>query len=360
MKNTKLGVTAVALVMLLLTACQSNATLAELSTPASDQATVGQVYLYGESHGVEKILDKEFEIWYNYYHEEGMRHLFVEYGYYTAEFLNLWMKSDNDDILEAVYEDWSGTLAYTPHKKEFYHKIKSKCPETILHGTDVGHQYQTTGSRFLRYLKDNGMEDSEQYKLTKIAIEQGQYFYKQRDNVYRENKMVENFVRELDKLNGESIMGIYGSAHTGLDNMNHTNEVESMANQLKQKYGDRIHSEDLTYLNKVIDPYKVEKITVNGKEYDASNFGIQDISGFSNECKYREFWRLENAYEDFANQPTTGNILPYNNYPMLIEAGQVFVIDYTKNDGSISRQYLRADEGYVWRDRPSTVEFTIK
>lgn len=52
---------------------------------------------------------------------------------------------------------------------------------------------------------------------------------------------------------------------------------------------------------------------------------------------YREFWRLENAYDDFKDKPMAGDFLPNNNYPMLIETGQIFVIDYAKTDGSVVR-----------------------
>ena len=31
----------------------------------------GQIYLYGEGHAVPSILDKEFELWNQYYHENG-------------------------------------------------------------------------------------------------------------------------------------------------------------------------------------------------------------------------------------------------------------------------------------------------
>jgi len=53
-----------------------------------------------------------------------MRHLFVELPYYTAEFLNIWMKSDSDEILDELYNDWIGTALYNPYTKEFYKKIK--------------------------------------------------------------------------------------------------------------------------------------------------------------------------------------------------------------------------------------------
>ncbi|BAL01739.1 hypothetical protein OBV_45400 [Oscillibacter valericigenes Sjm18-20] len=72
----------------------------------------------------------------------------------------------------------------------------------------------------------------------------------------------------------------------------------------------------------------------------------------------REFWRLENAYGDLKAQPKTGDVLPYNDFPMLVETGQVFMIDYTQTDGSVTRHYYRSD-GYVWSGKPSTEEFSV-
>lgn len=50
--------------------------------------------------------------------------------------------------------------------------------------------------------------------------------------------------------------------------------------------------------------------------------------------------------------------MPYGNVPMLVETGQVFMIDYTKTDGTVTRQYDRSD-GYEWEGRLSTEEFSI-
>lgn len=359
MKYTRILVFTVMLILLpTMTACVSKLPRNYIASDRPVQ-TPGQIYLYGEQHSVEKILDKEFEIWRDYYNNEHMRHLFVEYSYFTAEFLNIWMQSDNDDILNAIYKDWAGTSAQNPIVKEFYKKIKNECPETVFHGTDVGHQYNTTGARFLKYLEDNGMEGSEQYLLAQESIEQGKYFYRHSDDAYRENKMAENFIREFDKLDGESIMGIYGGAHTGLDAMDYnTQSVPGMANQLKKRYDSIVHSEDLIWLTmEDIDPYRTDIITVNGKEYEAIYYGKQDLNGFK-DYAHREYWRLENAYDDFKDRLKTGNVLPYNNYPMVIETGQVFVLDYTKTDGSVERMFYRSD-GYVWGGRPSTEEFII-
>ena len=138
-----------------------------------------------------------------------------------------------------------------------------------------------------------------------------------------------------------------------------TKSVPCMANQLKAHYGGAVHSEDLTWLAKDIDPDRVVTMKVNEKDYQASHFGKEDITTINKNYISREFWRLNNAYDDFKNNPKTGDVLPYNNYPMLIEKGQVFVIDYTKSDGSVIRTYYRSD-GEVGNGLPSTSGFKIK
>jgi hypothetical protein len=329
----------------------------EESTPSN-----GQIFLYGETHGSEKVLAKEFELWSDYYHNEGMRHLFVEHSHYTAAFLNIWMKADNDDILNAIYDDWDGTQSQVPAVKDFFRQIKNECPDTIFHGTDVGHQYNTTGERYLSYLRENGMGDSDEYAAAREAIAQGKRFYGrgESDFIYREDKMAENFIREFDKLNGESVMGIYGSVHTPVDGMAHTSNTHpGMANQLRERYGEKVHSEDISGLALNNEPLKIETISVCEKEYEAFYFGEQDISSFGLDYKKREFWRLGNAYDDFADKPKTGDVLPYNNYPMVIETGQVFVIDYEKTDGSVVRMYYRSD-GNEWNEMPATEQFVIE
>ncbi len=221
---------------------------------------------------------------------------------------------------------------------------------------DVGHQHDTIGKRFLEYLERNGLKDSAKYSLTLEGIEQGRLFYDRADDIYRENKMTENFIRAFDQLDGKDVMGIYGGAHTGLDAMNFTGEVPSMANQLKKRYGDHVHSEDISWIRADIAPSRVDAIEVNGRLYEASYFGREELTGFK-DYAFREFWRLGNAYDDFEDSPKTGDILPYSNYPMAIETGQVFVIDYTKIDGSVARTFYRSD-GNEWEGVPATENFT--
>lgn len=323
----------------------------------TEAALTGRIFLYGEMHGNEKILEKEAELWEEYYRQEGMRHLFIEIPYYTAEFLNEWMKAENDDLLNEVFADWAGTASDQESVKVFYQRIKRSCPETVFHGTDVGHQFDTTGRRFLQTLQELGEADAERIRLTEEALEQGRTYYEQRDEVYRENKLAENFIKAYDKLDGAAVMGIYGSAHTGLDAAAYlTQTIPCMANQLRQHYGSMVVSEDLTFLARDREPLRTDILLLGGHEYEALYFGKADLSAYLPEYQHREFWRLENAYEDFKDCPLTGNVLPYPNFPMKIETGQVFVIDYTKTDGSVIRETYRSD-GTEWQGAPTTVEF---
>lgn len=97
----------------------------------------GEIYLYGEEHSKQSILDKELSIWGEYY-EKGMRDLFVEFPYTDAQFLNLWMQADDDELLDLQFKDWGGTEGGTEVMKNFLKQIKEQYPETVFHGTDVG------------------------------------------------------------------------------------------------------------------------------------------------------------------------------------------------------------------------------
>lgn len=132
----------------------------------------GEIYLYGETHSKQSILDKELSIWGEYY-EKGMRDLFVEFPYTDAQFLNLWMQADDDELLDLQFKDWGGTEGGTEVMKNFLKQIKEQYPETVFHGTDVGHTWESTGPRYLAYLEANGQKDTEEYKRTQENMEQG-------------------------------------------------------------------------------------------------------------------------------------------------------------------------------------------
>lgn len=337
---------------LLLTACSG--------ADRQNTDTSGQIYLYGEQHGSRPIYEKELELWKQYYENDQMRHLFVEMSYYSAEFLNQWMQAEDDTILLELFADWEGTASDTEDNLEFLRAIKAECPETVFHGFDVGHQYETTGQRFLAQLEDDGKSNSEEYRLALDNAEQGAYYYSTASspiNPYREMKMAENFIREYENLDREPIMGICGSAHIQESFQTENGPIDSMGFRLKERYGDMLLTEDLSGLAKDIPAVRTETLTAAGKKYEASFFGTQDLTGFFPDYVSRDFWRLENAYEDFKDLPKNGQVLPYSNYPMQIETGQVFVVDYTKTDGSVERHYYRSD-GRMWNKEACTEEVT--
>lgn len=317
----------------------------------------GNIILYGEYHANKNILSKEVKIWKKNY-DKGMRHLFVEQPYYTGMLLNEWMQADGDEILQKIYDALDGTAAHDPLVWDFYQQIKRLCPETVFHGTDVGHQYDTLGKDFLSMLKERGLKDSDVYRIAEENVKQGKTFYSEGDMAYRENKMAENFQREYETLRGEDIMGIYGGAHTSMDGMDSTNTVLCMGAQLKGKYGKKIKSEDLTYLANVSmkKPLRIEKKKMGGKTYRASYFGKEDISSWGISAVSRKIWRLENAYKGVKKKKTTGDVLPYSEYPVLVKKGQVFLIEYTMKDGSRQKTCYRSD-GTLWMGMKTTVAF---
>jgi len=50
------------------------------------------------------------------------------------KYLNIWMQSDNDDILNELFYDLTGTQSHVPHTLVFFKRIKNEFPETIFHG----------------------------------------------------------------------------------------------------------------------------------------------------------------------------------------------------------------------------------
>jgi len=207
-----------------------------------------KIVLIGEDHGIDWIHDKVLSIWKKFYNR-GVRHFFIESAYFTGEYLNLWMKSENDTIFNELFKDLENTGSNNQGYINFFMNIKRECPLTVFHGTDVGHQYWSTGKRFLEYLQTNNLQETEQYLLTLEAIEQGKKFYLNKKNGYcddhfRENTMAENFIREYNKLENEQIMGNFGSAHTNYNEQAYYGNYPNMAKLLRMHYGNIIYFEN--------------------------------------------------------------------------------------------------------------------
>lgn len=306
----------------------------------------GSIYLYGESHGVEAILERELELWGQHY-DAGLRHLFVEMPYYSAQALNRWMQAEDDSLLEAYVD--------RQVSRDFYSDIKRQYPETVFHGVDVGLAYESLGAQYLAYLQDRGLEDTEEYRLTQASADQGRQFAQAWDTSYRETMMTESFIREFDALGGQSVAGFFGANHANPEYMEYMlAQVPSLAMALEGRYGAHVQAEDLSWMGYATEPLRIDTLTVGDKTYQAAYFGSMPLQ--SPQYYSREYWRLEGAFEDFAGCPAAGDVLPFDNYPMRVEEGQVFVIDYTRKNLTTERYYYRAAGG-TWHGRPATEAF---
>lgn len=87
-----------------------------------------KIMLYGESHGAKEYYDVELKLWKDCY-ADGLRDLFVELPYYSAEFLNVWMKETSNDLLDTWFEEISGTLSGNRFFLRFSLRDKVGLPE---------------------------------------------------------------------------------------------------------------------------------------------------------------------------------------------------------------------------------------
>lgn len=361
MMKRSLILSALLLAAVLLTGCTALAGPTALpgqntvdAVPADD-IPPAQITLVGEVHGLEKTYETELTLWKEAY-GQGQRHLFLEMPYYTAQYLNLWMQAEDDAILLKLYDSWQGTSQHNDYVLDFYRALKRDCPQTVFYGTDVGHQYDTIGVEYLAWLEENGGQEQEEYALTQEAIEQGRTYYETMDDAWRENTMTENFIRAYDRLDGAAVVGLYGGAHTDPEGLDQSGTVPSMAAQLRSHYGDGVREEDITWLEKDIEPLRYDTMELGGKAYRAAYYGRQDMSAYSDQILALDFWRLEDAYDDCKSCEKTGDYLPYENYPMLVEEGQVFAVDCLLADGSTMRRYYRSDGG-SYEGLPATEQF---
>lgn len=296
-----------------------------------------KIYLYGEIHGSEIVNKKELEIWNNFY-SRGFRHIFMEISYFYAGFLNLWMQSENNDILDELFDgNCSGNSEFD---RNFFENIKEFCPETVFHGTDIGHFYSTHGKKFLETVS----ADSEQYRIAEENIEQGKNFYDTWKNVsedkaviIREEAMVKNFIREFDSIDCD-IAGFYGEAHIFSEGTGTFGIEENMLSKIKKHYGKS--AEFITeFIKNGLEPIYKTQFDINGKSYSASCFG-KIYTPFDEECEYIRIFRIDNPENDFKCYSEKENYIPEALYPIPIEDGNVFVIDSLKDENLLLRQYF--------------------
>ncbi|MCQ2597656.1 MAG: hypothetical protein MJ181_07385 [Treponema sp.] len=297
-----------------------------------------EVTLVGEIHGIDDIYKEELNLYRKFYNAGG-RHYFMEVGHNTAELLNFWIQTGEDIVLDTVFSNWKGTLMGEEVTYNYLHTFKEEFPETVFHGIDVEHQYETNGKIYMNFLEHNNLTDTNEYLIASENMEQGMKYTlkKGSKDKYREKCLTENFIREYESINGKDVFGIFGSEHTSKDKKR-LGTIPTLGMNL-EKNGIHYKEIDLTNLGWLSEPFEYVILRFNGHNFYAAYYGTQSLVGFKNFVS-RSFYELIDtdieALKSFGKKyKKTLNYLPQSNYPMLLKPGTVYVLDYLMDDGSV-------------------------
>ena len=261
--------------------------LENLNINRTPKGNKGQIFIFGEAHGDQGILEEELKIRDNYYNNYGLRHLFIEFSIIWAGRLNLYMKSPNDDIWNSMFIPNINSNMGTIHYYNFIKTIKEKYPETVFHGIDgSGGGKVSNIDSYVDNLIDLGIIDSSQYYDTKEQLIGANYFTDYRNTkegeLFREEQMAKNIINEWNKLGNINIVGFFGAQHT---NKNGTDfifkDVPNTGQILSKNLGDEIfYSEDLT-------SFANGDRTKPDKDFIENELGYKDPSSIDlNSCEY--------------------------------------------------------------------------
>ena len=351
--------------------------LADFAVERNIEPGAGLIFLYGEWHGNLPMLNMQFERWYYYYHYHGMRHLFMEAPMFTTEILNMWMQEENDDLLYLVFDPMLEQELRVPrdlgNEIDIMKRIKAHTPETVFHGSDIGNMHQTDGQWFLQHLRDNGLEQNEQYLLTLELIQQ-RYEWEKSGFIehVRADMMVQHFVREFDKLGGENIMSFFwGDAHAWFGYYHECENNPSAAGgvtkatQLRDIYGGRVFTTDMPLYLGIRRGEFTFGVKIGTGTFNLESFGLTYMGFVSDRFESIEFIRIHsrnapwNVHEVFSVYELTGVVLPYHNFPVEIRADDVFMVIISDVVGESNTFFFRTKDGAKYGGVPMMVEFMI-
>ncbi len=105
-------------------------------------------------------------------------------------------------------------------------------------------------------------------------------------------------------------------------------------------------------------PDDTTSFTLFGKSYSAEFCGTRNISGIKDFAS-RKIFKLVDAYEDVKDLGTF-DYLPDENYPVKVNAGDVFRIEYLRKDGTGFVEYMRSDDNSYVNRRHATLGFYVE
>ncbi len=108
-----------------------------------------------------------------------------------------------------------------------------------------------------------------------------------------------------------------------------------------------------------LSPESTNSFTLDGKTYKAFYCGSQDVSDYS-DYVCRNFFRIEDAYDDVKDFSKAGDLILYNDYPCPVKVGQVYRVEYLSKKGKVFVEYFRSDDGDFYEGIPITCCFWIE
>ena len=262
------------------------------------------IILIGENHGIAKTFEIEL-FWIKYLNQNAnVRDILLEEGYCDAQLVNRYLETGDMTIIEKMMDNLKGTFAHSKEQYEFYkalyeyNKTLPQDKKLKVYGVDIQHQV-TTGLSYMSSLLPDQEEPKEikemiglfrEYVNGKLksaenitavrkdfeAIQKDMEVQKADYEAYlgtnledfkaslnaimqkvtceegianREQKMMENFEMQYNKIGERKCLGIFGGDHTY---MNADEECYNMATYLNNqgaKTKGKIGSITLEYYN---------------------------------------------------------------------------------------------------------------
>lgn len=107
------------------------------------------IFLSGESHSIKRNIDIELYLLKYFRQKHGVKYLLSEEGYASAQLINQYLLSGDENILNDIYKELEGTAAWSKESYNFwisvykYNNTLPKDQRIIVVGVDIEHQLAT-------------------------------------------------------------------------------------------------------------------------------------------------------------------------------------------------------------------------
>ena len=245
------------------------------------------IFLAGEAHGSIKSIDMNLYL-LKYFIEKGdIKYILYESGYADSQYLNRYLDTGDESILEYLFEKSSGTMSYTMEnynllksiyeynltlekdKKIMFVGIDKENPEvaikyikTLLPGKETNNTKVKQFNNIVYWLTKNNYVDESKKALELIRTSQKDieeywgvdYFHikyllnnlsESVGQLFREELLINNFKKLYEYLPKGKYFGQFGGAHTNLNPV-----TKSLATYLQNEYEytkDKVVSIDYKY-----------------------------------------------------------------------------------------------------------------